>query len=175
MIRPDKKRPLPAADKGECRQTVIVGEMAVDDIYAFLCGLTIDGPDIVKPVPDGEIAVQLQAPSSRHAPPGDLFVMMRAGSDGTARALREVMAMGRPAIVSDRGMLPDLVEDNVDGFVVSDALALAERMEQVLADDTLRLRLGAAAKRKAVEKWDYAAQAGQLCAFYERLLTMGRR
>jgi len=95
----------------------------------------------------------------------DLFVMMRAGSDGTARALREVMAMGRPAIVSDRGMLPDLVEDNVDGFVVSDALALAERMEQVLADDTLRLRLGAAAKRKA----------GQLCAFYERLLTMGRR
>jgi glycosyltransferase involved in cell wall biosynthesis len=85
------------------------------------------------------------------------------------------MAMGRPAIVSDRGMLPDLVEDGQDGFVVSDAPALAERMEQVLTDDVLRTRLGAAAKRKALEKWDYAVQARQLVAFYERLLTMGRR
>ena len=105
----------------------------------------------------------------------DLFVMMRAGSDGTARALREVMAMGRPAIVSDLGMLPDLVEHGQDGFVVGDASALAERMEQVLVDDALRARLGAAAKRKAVEKWDFEFQAGQIIAFYERLLSMGRR
>ena len=105
----------------------------------------------------------------------DLFVMMRAGSDGTARALREVMAMGRPAIVSDRGMLPDLVEDGQDGFVVSDARGLAERMEQVLRDDAMRRALGAAAKKKAAEKWDYAAQAGELIRFYERLLAMGKR
>jgi glycosyltransferase involved in cell wall biosynthesis len=105
----------------------------------------------------------------------DLFVMMRAGSDGTARALREVMAMGRPAIVSDRGMLPDLVEEGADGFVVNDAPTLAQRMEQVLADETLRARLGAAARNKALEKWDYAVQAKRLIEFYERLLTMGRR
>ncbi len=39
----------------------------------------------------------------------DIFVMMRAGSDGTARALREVLGMGKPAIVSTQGMLPELV------------------------------------------------------------------
>ena len=105
----------------------------------------------------------------------DLFVMMRAGSDGTARALREVMAMGRPAIVSDRGMLPDLVEEGKDGFVVNNAQELASRMEQILVSDELRLKLGEAARIKARQKWDYAAQAAQLVEFYERLLTMGKR
>ena len=41
----------------------------------------------------------------------DIFVMMSAGSDGTARALREVLGMGKPAIVSTQGMLPELVID----------------------------------------------------------------
>jgi glycosyltransferase involved in cell wall biosynthesis len=105
----------------------------------------------------------------------DVFVMMRAGSDGTARALREVMAMGKPALVSDRGMLPELVEDGVDGFVAPDEHALAERMERLLTDGALRTRLGEAARRKALEKWDYKAQARRLVEFYERLLAMGRR
>lgn len=105
----------------------------------------------------------------------DLFVMMRAGSDGTARALREVMAMGKPAIVSDRGMLPEQVKDGVTGYVVGDERRLAERMEQVLADDVLRARLGAAARKMAVEEWDYTVQAQKLIGFYEGLLSMGRR
>jgi len=105
----------------------------------------------------------------------DVFVMMRAGSDGTARALREVMAMGKPALVSDRGMLPELVEDGKDGFVAPDEGRLAEGMERLLTDDTLRARLGEAARRKAQEQWDYKAQARRLMEFYERLSAMGRR
>jgi glycosyltransferase involved in cell wall biosynthesis len=105
----------------------------------------------------------------------DLFVMMRAGSDGTARALREVMAMGKAAIVSDRGMLPELVRDGVSGYVVTDERGLAARMEQVLLDDRLRERLGAAARKTALEEWDYAVQAERLMEFYERLLALGRR
>jgi len=105
----------------------------------------------------------------------DVFVMMRAGSDGTARALREVMAMGKPALVSDRGMLPELVEDGKDGFVAPDEGRLAETMEKLLTDGALRARFGEAARRKAQEQWDYKAQARKLMEFYERLLAMGRR
>ncbi len=104
----------------------------------------------------------------------DLFVMMRAGSDGTARALREVMMMGKAVIVSDRGMLPELVKDGVNGYVVSDERQLAARMEQ-LTDKGLRAAFGAAARKTAAEEWDYAVQARQLIAFYERLLAMGPR
>ncbi|MGD0231709.1 MAG: glycosyltransferase family 4 protein [Syntrophorhabdales bacterium] len=105
----------------------------------------------------------------------DLFVMMRAGSDGTARALREVMGMGKPAIVSDRGMLPELVRDGHNGYVVSDEHELAARMEQVLADEGLRERLGAEARKTAAREWDYGLQATKLAGFYEALLTRGRR
>jgi glycosyltransferase involved in cell wall biosynthesis len=105
----------------------------------------------------------------------DVFVMMRAGSDGTARALREVMGMGRPALVSDRGMLPELVTDGVNGYVAADEHQLAARMEEVLSDEALRERLGAQARRTALEEWEYGIQAKKLIAFYEDLLAKGRR
>ncbi|MCX8109911.1 MAG: glycosyltransferase family 4 protein [Syntrophorhabdaceae bacterium] len=101
----------------------------------------------------------------------DVFVMMRAGSDGTARALREVMSMGVPAIVSDSGMLPELVTDGVDGFVVEHNEALlAERLRQVLKDDNMRAAFGARAREKAIKEWDYSIQAKKILGFYEKLL-----
>lgn len=106
----------------------------------------------------------------------DLFVMMRAGSDGSARALREVMAMGKPAVVSDRGMLPELVEDGKSGFVVkADPHDLAEKMTTLLADDGKRDAFGKHAARYALENWTYAAQADAMARFYEKLLHMGKR
>jgi glycosyltransferase involved in cell wall biosynthesis len=105
----------------------------------------------------------------------DLFVMMRAGSDGTARALREVMSMGKPAIVSDRGMLPELVKDGYNGYVVADERQLAMRIEDLAANDGLRAAFGAAAKKTARDEWDYSIQAKQLVGFYERLLSKGLR
>lgn len=105
----------------------------------------------------------------------DLFVMMRAGSDGTARALREVMAAGKPAIVSDRGMLPELVKDGQTGYVVSDEKQLAARMEEILTQDSLRAGLGEAAKKTAAEQWDFGVQARRQIEFYEKLLSLDRR
>lgn len=103
----------------------------------------------------------------------DVFVMMRAGSDGSARALREVMAMGKTAIVSDKGMLPELVKDGFAGFVVkSDEHELADRLETILGDDEKRKTFGENAKRVASEEWSYTAQAQKLISFYDGLLTL---
>ncbi len=101
----------------------------------------------------------------------DVFVMMRAGSDGTARALREVVAMGKPAVVSDRGMLPDLVRHGESGFVVPpDPRDLAEKLEILLKDDGLRRRFGERGRGIAAHEWCFESQARSLKAFYERLL-----
>ncbi|MCX5804988.1 MAG: glycosyltransferase family 4 protein [Proteobacteria bacterium] len=106
----------------------------------------------------------------------DLFVMMRAGSDGTARALREVMAMGKPAIVSDMGMLPELVEDGKSGYVVRlDEHELAARLEEILSDEEKMKTFGLKAKQSAVEKWNFATQAQEMKAFYEKLLEMKKK
>lgn len=102
----------------------------------------------------------------------DVFIMMRPGSDGTARALREVMSVGVPPVVSTSGMLPELVMDGVDGFVVPfEEERLAEKVLMVLKDSDLRHRLGLNAKKKATHEWDYSKQAEKVLDFYESLLS----
>lgn len=106
----------------------------------------------------------------------DLYIMMRAGSDGSGRALREVLSMGRPAIVSDRGMLPDLVENERTGYVTSwDASDLARKMELLVTDADMRRRFGENARRRADEEWSFRLQAKAIKSFYDSLLTMDRR
>jgi glycosyltransferase involved in cell wall biosynthesis len=106
----------------------------------------------------------------------DLFVMMRAGSDGSARALREVMAMGKAAVVSDSGMLPELVCDGISGFVVkADEEELAAKMEKILSDEGLRKSFESNARKVAAEEWNYDIQAKKLGEFYERLIDLGKR
>ncbi|HUJ89161.1 MAG TPA: glycosyltransferase family 4 protein [Syntrophorhabdales bacterium] len=106
----------------------------------------------------------------------DIFVMMRAGSDGTARALREVLGMGKPAIVSTHGMLPEIVIDGQTGYAVGlDADELADRMERLLSDEKMRAQFGAKARDYALTEWDYNRQAARLIDFYKRLTELGRR
>ncbi|HEX2965200.1 MAG TPA: glycosyltransferase family 4 protein [Syntrophorhabdaceae bacterium] len=106
----------------------------------------------------------------------DIFVMMRAGSDGTGRALREVMAAGKPVIVSDVGMLSDFIDEGKTGYVTRwDEIDLAQKMELMLTDDAKRQTFGENARKKAAEHWNYASQARQMKAFYEHLLRLGKR
>lgn len=106
----------------------------------------------------------------------DIYIMMRAGSDGSGRALREVLSLGRPAIVSDKGMLPDLVEDGKTGFVSSwDAPDLADKMEILVKDADIRQRFGENARNRANEEWSFRLQAKAMKNFYESLLRMDRR
>ncbi len=106
----------------------------------------------------------------------NIYIMMRAGSDGSGRALREVLSMGIPAIVSDRGMLPDLVDDGKTGFVTSwDGSDLAAKMEVLVSNADIRRRFGENARRRAGEEWSFRLQARAMKNFYESLLHMGRR
>jgi len=105
----------------------------------------------------------------------DIFVFLMAGSDGTARALREAMAMGKPTIVADRGILPELVEDGVSGFVVEDTSeGLAEAALQLLRDPTLRRKMGEAAYEKAHQGFRLDRQADEVEKFYEAMIKLGR-
>lgn len=105
----------------------------------------------------------------------DIFVFLMAGSDGTARALREAMAMGKPAIVADRGMLPELVENGVSGLVAKDSPeALTEAALQLLRYPELRRKLGNAAFEKAHEEFRLDKQAEAVEKFYESINRLGR-
>jgi len=104
----------------------------------------------------------------------DIFVFLMAGSDGTARALREAMAMGKPTIAARRGMLGELVEDGETGFVVDDTPeSLLEALRTLAKDERLRRYMGRAARKKALREFQVERQAQGFEVFYQSILRMG--
>ncbi|HOX37617.1 MAG TPA: glycosyltransferase family 4 protein [Candidatus Brocadiia bacterium] len=104
----------------------------------------------------------------------DAKVYLIPGTDGTCRAVREAMAMGRPIIATRRGMLPELVDDGKTGLLVDETpAALAEAMLKVAGDAGLRARLGAAAREKALGRFSLEQQAERIEAVYHKLLGGG--
>jgi D-inositol-3-phosphate glycosyltransferase len=63
----------------------------------------------------------------------------------------EGMACGRPVVATDTGDVRWLIEDGHTGFVVpnGDTEEFASRVEQILADPALQIRMGLAGRRKA--------------------------
>jgi glycosyltransferase involved in cell wall biosynthesis len=105
----------------------------------------------------------------------DIFVFLMAGSDGTARALREAMAMGKPVVVADRGIMPELVEDEISGLVVKDTPEeLANATLQLLRYPELRAKMGKAAWEKAHQDFRLDRQAEAIETFYQEMITLGK-
>ncbi len=106
----------------------------------------------------------------------NMFVFLMAGSDGTARALREAMAMGKPVIVANRGMLPELVENGVSGLVVNDTPEeLARAVLDLLHHPEKREALGKAAYQKAHRDFRLDQQVEAVERFYQEMIRLGKR
>jgi len=105
----------------------------------------------------------------------DIFVFLMAGSDGTARALREAMAMGKPVIVADRGMLPELVKHGVSGLVVKDSPELlAKAALQLLRNPEMRRTMGKAAWERAHQEFRLDRQGEAVEKFYQEMIRLGK-
>ena len=101
----------------------------------------------------------------------DVFCLLTPGSDGTARALREAMAMGKPTVVTTKGMLPELVRDGVTGFVVQETpQAIYQALLSLVKDEQLRHSVGRAAHERAEEEFRLERQAEEVEAFYKKIL-----
>jgi alpha-maltose-1-phosphate synthase len=98
----------------------------------------------------------------------------------------EAMACERPVVATAVGGIPEVVVDGKTGVLVPvefradepmapvdpERLAgdLAHAINALMADPALRARMGAAGRRRAVERFSWASIALQTIALYERLL-----
>lgn len=104
----------------------------------------------------------------------DAKVFLVPGSDGTCRAVREVLSMGVPVITSGVGILPELVRHEETGLVLSpepSADELSAAIVRMACDDALRARLGEAAREDAVARFSFQRFAAQVQAVYEDVLA----
>jgi glycosyltransferase involved in cell wall biosynthesis len=85
----------------------------------------------------------------------DAFVL-GSFAEGVPVVLMEAMAMEVPCIATWIAGVPELIENGVDGLLVApaDPLALAEAIVRLIDDPELARRLGAAARRKVVTKYN---------------------
>jgi glycosyltransferase involved in cell wall biosynthesis len=116
----------------------------------------------------------IRVPASVGAvPPGDLgmyyeraaVVCVPSRREGYGMVAREAMAYGRPVVATRVGGLGDAIDDGVNGLLV-DRAGLRAALERLLADRELRMRLGAAARKKAAREWAPDAAADSLVAAY---------
>jgi glycosyltransferase involved in cell wall biosynthesis len=84
----------------------------------------------------------------------------------------EAMGCEKPVVASDAGGLPEVVENDVTGYVVpkGDAAALASAIDRLLADDALRARMGEAGRARALDRFDWDLSVKKFEAIYASML-----
>lgn len=100
----------------------------------------------------------------------DMKVFMTPGTDGTCRAVREAMAMGKAAIVNNVGMLPELVEDGQNGFVFDGTVeSLHAAIEKAANNRGLAPLMGQRACGAARREFSLVVQAERIAGIYDQL------
>ncbi|MGQ9585097.1 MAG: glycosyltransferase family 4 protein [Anaerolineae bacterium] len=107
----------------------------------------------------------------------DLFVLPsvvdpRGDTEGLGVVLIEALRYRKPAIGSNVGGIPDVIEDGLSGLLVppGDPAALAQAIQQVLDDPALARRLGEEGFRYVAEKFDWEHITDQVAGLYRSLL-----
>ncbi len=105
----------------------------------------------------------------------DAKIFLVPGTDGTCRAVREAMAMGKPVIAARRGMLPEIVDHELNGLVVEDNPEnLAEAICRLAKDNSLLRSMSQEALKKAQRDFDLPGQARRVIEVYEHLEKYGQ-
>ena len=83
-------------------------------------------------------------------------------------AIIEAMAAGLPVIATRVGAVPDMIRHDVEGLLCAPGAPeeLADAIERLLADPELRRRLGAAGRRRALERYSVGRLSAELAALY---------
>ena len=84
----------------------------------------------------------------------------------------EAMASGTPVIASRVGGLPEVIEDGVTGFLVppGDEAMLRRRIDTLLGDRALAVRMGALARARVLSGWTWTHCAERCLSAYRELL-----
>jgi glycosyltransferase involved in cell wall biosynthesis len=104
--------------------------------------------------------------------PADVYRMLDVAVHASTRpepfglTIAEAMSCGKPVVVAAAGGAAELFTDGVDGLghAPGDAAGLAAAIARLAADPELRQRLGAAARRTAVERFGLARYGREIAA-----------
>ncbi len=101
----------------------------------------------------------------------DITTLPSLRREGLPRAIIEAMSQRVPAVVSDSGGNPELVEDGVSGYVTSagDVAALRDALRALVDDAGRRQQFGEAAQQRIRDHFTVENTASKTLAVYQSL------
>ena len=99
-------------------------------------------------------------------------VVLTSLSEGLPNALLEGSGAGVPCVSTDNGGATDILVEGETGFIVpvDDDEAMTDRVGQLLADESLRARMGQAGRKRVLAMFSPGAVAERLVSVYRRAL-----
>lgn len=103
----------------------------------------------------------------------DIGVVSSVGSETICRVLLEYMATGKPVVGTRVNGIPELIEEEKNGYLVppADNSALASALVTILRDDKLRTRMGMYSRNLVETKYSLKQFAEHTAAIYSKLLS----
>lgn len=105
---------------------------------------------------------------------GDAF-LFPSSTETLGLVLLEAMAAGCPVVGANRGGIPDIVSDGVNGCLYDPAepASLTTAVQRLLGDPAARRELRLAAREEA-ERWGWSGATAQLQGYYRQVLHQDR-
>jgi glycosyltransferase involved in cell wall biosynthesis len=102
----------------------------------------------------------------------DVFALPSYANEGVPQALTQAMLVGLPCVTTNVGGIGELARHEDTALVVpaEDSAALRSALQRLLRDETLRTRLGAAARRHAEANFSYERMLDRMEQIYRQVL-----
>jgi glycosyltransferase involved in cell wall biosynthesis len=104
-------------------------------------------------------------------------VALPSGNEGTPVTVIEALAAGKPVVAYEVGGVPDVVREDVDGFLVppGSTSGMAERLAQLAADPELGRRLGEAGRERVLERYGVGRLLDDIDQLYRETIAKKAR
>jgi len=104
---------------------------------------------------------------------GVLLSNTNGHAEGISNALTEIMVQAIPVIATKAGGNPELIENNVSGYLISpfSENELLGKINELLENDKLRMEIGKTAKQVVSDKFGMKRMVDEYLSVYEELLV----
>jgi glycosyltransferase involved in cell wall biosynthesis len=106
----------------------------------------------------------------------DILVVPSIIPEGFGRVIVEGMVSGIPVIATNIGATPEIIEDNITGFLVEpqNSFQISEKIKKIISDIELYKKISINAQKYAIEKFSLEKMVEGILNVYEEILKTHR-